>query len=52
VSMKDGGYQIEYEDENPLVLDLFEEECIKHGAMPDMRRFFPGRTAFKAKMPG
>ena len=52
VSMKDGGYQIEYEDENPLVLDLFEEECLKHNAMPDMRRFFPGRVAFKAKLPG
>ena len=43
--------QVEYEDENPLVLDLFEEECLKRGARPDMRRYFPGRTEFKAKLP-
>ena len=47
VSMKEGGYQVEYEDEAPMILDLFEEECLKHGAKPNMRRFPPGRTDFK-----
>ena len=51
VSQKQGGMQVEYEDENPLVLDLFEEECLKRGARPDMRRYFPGRTEFKAQLP-
>ena len=43
---------MEYDDENPLVVDLFEEECLKHGAVPDMRRYFPNRTEFKTKLPG
>ena len=52
VSLKKGGIQVEYDDEAPLVLDLFEEECLKHGAVPDMRRYFPNRTEFKTKQPG
>ena len=48
---EDGGMQVEYDDENPLVLDLFEEDCLKHGAMPDMRRYFPNRTEFKIQLP-
>ena len=51
VSQKQGGMQVEYEDENPLVLDLFEEECLKRGARPDMRRYFPARTQFKTALP-
>jgi len=51
VSQKDGGMQVEYEDENPLVLDMFEEDCVNNGAMPDMRRYFPGRSEFKAALP-
>jgi mannose-6-phosphate isomerase-like protein (cupin superfamily) len=51
VSIKDGGMQVEYDDENPLVLDMFEEECLKHGATPDMRRYFPKRTQFKVSLP-
>ncbi len=51
VSQKQGGMQVEYEDENPLVLDLFEEECLKRGARPDMRRYFPGRTQFTVALP-
>jgi mannose-6-phosphate isomerase-like protein (cupin superfamily) len=51
VSQKDGGMQVEYQDENPLVLDLFEEDCLKHGAMPDMRRYFPNRTSYKVTLP-
>ena len=50
-SLKEGGIQVEYEDEAPAILDLFEEECAKHGATPDMRRFFPWRTEFKSKLP-
>ena len=50
-SFNEGGYQIEYEDEDPMILDLFEEECLKHQAMPDMRRFFAHRKRFKVKLP-
>lgn len=51
VSIDQGGWQMEYENEAPMVLDLFEEDCLRHGAMPDMRRYFPGRTAFKVELP-
>ncbi len=45
-SLEDGGSQIEYSFEDPTVLDEFEEECIKNGAKPQMRDFFPSRTSF------
>ncbi len=51
VSQKQGGMQVEYDDENPIVLDMFEEDCIKHGATPDMRRYFPERTEYKVTLP-
>ena len=51
VSIEQGGWQVEYDDEAPLVLDLFEEDCLRHGAVPDMRRFFPGREEFKVQLP-
>ncbi len=51
VSIKEGGRQIEYADEDPMILDLFEEECLKHNAKPDMRRYFPDRTKFKHALP-
>ena len=50
-SLKEGGSQIEYEIEDPTVLDEFEEECLKHGAAPQMRGFFPGRKSFTVKLP-
>jgi mannose-6-phosphate isomerase-like protein (cupin superfamily) len=50
VSQKDGGMQVEYEDENPIVLDMFEEDCLKHGAVPTMRSYFPGRKEFKTNL--
>ena len=50
-SIEEGGSQIEYEIENPAVLDEFEEECLKHGATPQMRGFFPDRKSFKVKLP-
>jgi gentisate 1,2-dioxygenase len=37
VSMKDGGIQIEYEDEDPRILELFERECAKAGSQSKMR---------------
>jgi hypothetical protein len=29
---------------------MFEEDCLKHGATPDMRRYFPNRKDFKVKL--
>jgi hypothetical protein len=39
VSAKQGGIQVEYEDEDPRILDLFERECAKHGVQSRMREF-------------
>jgi mannose-6-phosphate isomerase-like protein (cupin superfamily) len=39
VSAKLGGYQVEYEDEDPRILELFEEECAKQGTPCKMREF-------------
>ena len=50
VSIKEGGWQVEYDDENPMVLDIFEEDCLKHGAAPAMRQYFPNRKGFKVKL--
>ena len=50
-SVEEGGSQIEYEIEDPGVLDEFEEECLKHGAAPAMRGFFPDRKRFPVKLP-
>jgi quercetin dioxygenase-like cupin family protein len=36
VSEKEGGWQVEYEDENPAVWNLFTEECRKNGAEATM----------------
>ncbi len=44
VSMKEGGHQIEYEDEDPNVHQLFESELKKHGAPCRMKAFIPWCT--------
>ena len=36
VSEKEGGWQVEYEDEDPDVIELFERECASHGAKVTM----------------
>ena len=37
-SVKDGGNQIEYEDEDPRILELYERECARNGVDSRMRR--------------
>lgn len=38
-SIKDGGWQVEYQDENPEVHKIFEGELAKHGATCRMKAF-------------
>ena len=38
-SIKDGGWQVEYQDENPKVHEIFEAELAKHGATCRMKAF-------------
>jgi mannose-6-phosphate isomerase-like protein (cupin superfamily) len=44
VSIKDGGWQIEYDDEDPGIHQLFEAELAKHGATCHMKKLVPGCT--------
>lgn len=44
VSVKDGGWQIEYEDENPAIHELFEADLARHGAVCMMKHFIPWCT--------
>ena len=39
-SVKDGGDQIEYEDQDPRIQPMFAEECRKNGIDQQMDRFF------------
>jgi mannose-6-phosphate isomerase-like protein (cupin superfamily) len=39
VSIKEGGWQIEYEDEDPEIHRLFEEDLARHGAVCKMKNF-------------
>lgn len=41
LSLKEGGDQIEYEDQDPRIHPLWLEEMKKHGAEPRMGKFFP-----------
>ncbi|HEX3245809.1 MAG TPA: ethanolamine ammonia lyase-activating protein [Chloroflexota bacterium] len=45
VSVKKGGLQIEYEDEDPAILKMFEEDCAKNGAKSTMREFIAQHVA-------
>jgi hypothetical protein len=40
VDIKLGGHQIEYEDEDPMVRRIFEEECVKSGAKSQMDKYY------------
>jgi quercetin dioxygenase-like cupin family protein len=44
VSVKDGGWQIEYEDEDPSVHRLFEAEVASHGGACRMKALLPNCT--------
>jgi mannose-6-phosphate isomerase-like protein (cupin superfamily) len=50
VSIKDGGWQIEYEDEDPAVHAMFEAELSDHGASCRMRRLVPWCTGDHADL--
>ena len=39
VSTRLGGFQIEYADEDPAILELFEEECRKNNSQSNMREY-------------
>ena len=41
MSEKEGGGQVEYEDENPSIHTIFEEECNKHGVTCQMNALSP-----------
>lgn len=41
VSIKEGGWQVEYEDEDRKVHQIFEEDVAKHGATCRMKAFIP-----------
>jgi quercetin dioxygenase-like cupin family protein len=43
-SVKDGGSQIEYEDEDPHILDLYERECACNGVESRMREIVGQRA--------
>jgi hypothetical protein len=42
-SVKEGGNQVEYEDEDPHILELYERECTRNGVTPRMRELVRGR---------
>jgi len=44
LSIKLGGWQVEYEDEDPKIHQIFESELAKHGATCKMKHFIPWCT--------
>jgi oxalate decarboxylase/phosphoglucose isomerase-like protein (cupin superfamily) len=52
VSVKEGGWQIEYEDEDPSIHKLFESDLKKNGATCQMKGYFGDRcTGVAGTMP-
>ncbi len=45
LSQKEGGDQVEYEDQDPRIHALWLEEMKKHGVEPKMETFFPNQAA-------
>ena len=43
-SQEDGGRQVEYENEDPRILDLYEAELAKRGIQSRMREFVQNRA--------
>jgi hypothetical protein len=43
--VKEGGNQIEYEDEDPRIVELYERECLKNGVASKMRELGAARSA-------
>jgi quercetin dioxygenase-like cupin family protein len=43
VSQKNGGIQVEYEDEDPRILEYFEKECARNEVTPVMRGYLKER---------
>jgi quercetin dioxygenase-like cupin family protein len=48
MSVKDGGNQIEYQDEDPRILGLYEQECAKNGVTSRMHEFVGDRAKVPA----
>jgi uncharacterized RmlC-like cupin family protein len=48
-SIKEGGYQVEYEDEDPEIHKIFEAELKEHGAECRMKDFIPACTGVSNK---
>jgi hypothetical protein len=51
VDIKEGGDQIEYEDQDPRIHRIWLDEMKKNGVEPKMEKFFPSdaRTPVMAK---
>jgi hypothetical protein len=45
----EGGIQVEYEDEDPRILDLYEKELAKRGIESRMREFIKNRAPASAQ---
>ena len=50
-SIKEGGDQIEYEDQDPRIHPMWLAEMNKHGLVPRMERFFPAQPEARVLEP-
>jgi hypothetical protein len=48
VTVKDGGCQIEYEDQDPRIHRMYLEELAKHGVTSGMGKFIDESASTKA----